>query len=813
MDFAQQPEEQPSPPIPAVRAKSEGGSVPDFWPRAGRGLVLNLSGGSAFCGNPRESVHFSGGTLVMTPDSKNYVYLDPAVSCTPDSNTTGFAAGQIPLAIVVTDTSTINSVTNLRDPSADLSIGDGVLPRQEFNVLAYGAKCDGSTDNASAFAATLGAMAGYSGAIMLIPPCPNGGKYVLRSARLAVLQSNVKVSGYGAVIVCAVADDCITLGSLSNPIANNNITIEGVTIEPGAGSQGSSLGNGYTAIRTNSQSTHVVDIRAVANGSHYFKNFIQNDDDQSMSVRGLNYNAGVVECDATYCGNAIYCPRGGAYSGVGWIADSLIDPECHGNGIDWESGNDLQVKGTVIQAYNQYGIRHIGGITTKANITQTHLEVGNCRNPLGVYLGQAGIIGVSDTISVMGGQPGGLQLPFPVAGTAGKTAYTYYLIVKNTYLSKSYPLPMGYVTNAKATINSTNSVALTWNDLEIGKPTWTYDILRVPTPASSPYTGPYGTGNWAVATGQTESSVCSGGVCSFTDNVTTPSSYTIPTPAYIGNNREWQVFPEIRLWPGAVVLSSFSGTCGGDYYGDAFNQGGFVTGCGTATFFGGSTYYANPQTSPAVRVYAIGGSADIPMALVLNGNPYGNKGIVNLGTTARYPGGNDKLTIWDSNPGKTAATPSLDPQADTADSAIGIDSQYGWMAFRSANSISFYIDHLFDGSSWLERLTPKLESFAVPVSAPSYSSGGTTFRVSGCSASSPLGGATAGRFTSGAKGNCTATITMGGSQTAPHGWTCWANDLTTPADVIHQTGGSTTTAILKGAMASGDLVNFGCLAY
>ncbi len=94
-----------------------------------------------------------------------------------------------------------------------------------------------------------------------------------------------------------------------------------------------------------------------------------------------------------------------------------------------------------------------------------------------------------------------------------------------------------------------------------------------------------------------------------------------------------------------------------------------------------------------------------------------------------------------------------------------------------------------------------------------YASGGTTFTASGCSNSTLVGGASAGSFNSGTTGTCTVTITMGNSFTAAHGFSCWANDVTTPADKINQTGGSTTTAILSGTTASGDVINFGCMAY
>jgi hypothetical protein len=98
--------------------------------------------------------------------------------------------------------------------------------------------------------------------------------------------------------------------------------------------------------------------------------------------------------------------------------------------------------------------------------------------------------------------------------------------------------------------------------------------------------------------------------------------------------------------------------------------------------------------------------------------------------------------------------------------------------------------------------------------ASAYGSAGTKFTASGCSNSATLGGATAGQFTSGTTGTCTVTITMGDGDTATTGWACWASDQTTSANLFDQaTGGSTTTAVLKGTTVSGDIISFGCMRY
>lgn len=101
------------------------------------------------------------------------------------------------------------------------------------------------------------------------------------------------------------------------------------------------------------------------------------------------------------------------------------------------------------------------------------------------------------------------------------------------------------------------------------------------------------------------------------------------------------------------------------------------------------------------------------------------------------------------------------------------------------------------------------------IEAAGYISAATKFTASGCSNSATTGGATAGTYTSGTTGTCTVTITMDGATglTAPNGWACFANDLTTTADTVKQTASTATTATLSGTTVSGDVINFGCIGY
>lgn len=101
-------------PLYNANAKYVQGVGPGYWPTAGAGLTLNLAAGTAMCGSPPALVTYSGGTLTLTASQTNYVYLDPSASCAPAFNTAGFQLGQIPLARVVTATSSITAITDAR---------------------------------------------------------------------------------------------------------------------------------------------------------------------------------------------------------------------------------------------------------------------------------------------------------------------------------------------------------------------------------------------------------------------------------------------------------------------------------------------------------------------------------------------------------------------------------------------------------------------------------------------------------------------------------------------------------------------------
>jgi len=609
------------------------------------------------------------------------------------------------------------------DPLGTDGFGAAVTSKIMVNVMNYGAKCDGTTDDSAAFAAAIAAIPWApsvpygtvtGGGTLFIPPSATPCRIL--SARVTVNKSQTVVSGSGATLLCDVSDHCLVAGDLANPTANYGIVIRGLALEPGAGSAG------HYAIADNAQGTLIEDITNVVNWSTWpafygFDQFIVNLDDQSQVVRHIFTNGHYLNCDASFCGSTLYEPGPlMTNAGITYLSDFNFAPGCSGNGIDFHSGNDLHINGGVIQGYNQYAMRIEGGITRDYNINQVHAEVGACTNPLG-NVGIASLIGIGANISNFGGQQGGGVPRFPQAGTPANVYYGYYIIGSNGS-GTTTPISAGYLTNGAATVNSTNHITATWYNFEKGHPAYTYRVLRqievglgITTPA------PYGTGNWDVSGPLTEASVCTGDLCTFVDTTTSPASYTVSSAGGYS--------PTLDFWGGAVVLSA-----GASYYGDGLPLGGiFVTpdppSPGRINILSGPTaaYYQDLEPFSPVVVSTPPGAGTLyqPYNTMVFPGFYSTlggaiKGGINFGVSASiYSGGGptDLETYRDSNPNKTASYVSNHPPYDAADSAACLDAT--GLCFRAPTSISQYINYLPDDLNWKERLYSALKIFAVPL--------------------------------------------------------------------------------------------------
>jgi hypothetical protein len=440
---------------------------------------------------------------------------------------------------------------------------------QVFNVKAYGATGNGTTDDTAAINATLTA-AGVGGAI-LFPP----GNYVVSSQiNQGVSQSHQTVWGYGATITCNLsgATDCWWIGSSTSGVPVGT-SIYGLHAAGGPNTSQNS------AFRVTGTKTHFVDVGGacqISSGSncYTFGHFIQNDNDMAIEIDHLydmdpqpspvsspNVLGQIITCNASYCGSAVWGSGQNGGAGITYIHNSDLSMNCSGNGIDWGNSNHLTISSTVVQAFSQFGLR-------TANSTDidgwTHWEQGSsCVNPLndgnGHALGGAGVITLGAAVTSEGSAP--IAVPgsvFSTSATGGSAGYWYY-VVGHTSSGVTAPLLAGYLTNGPSSVSSSAEIFAVWPALSSTGAT-SYDLLR--TPGIIPTTGSIG--NWAVATGISASTACgSNGVCAFTDTVGSPTSYTIASATVYPDDTFWPgnlvLFSEVGVTNSAIVVGSYSG--------------------------------------------------------------------------------------------------------------------------------------------------------------------------------------------------------------------------------------------------------------
>jgi hypothetical protein len=110
--YGQQGQTQTIPPVQSLNSQYIQGVSPGYAPSAGPGLSLNLAPGTAFCSGT--VAQYPGGTLALVPSATNYVYLDSSAGCAAATNTAGFPPPSIPIALAVTGSSAITSITDDR---------------------------------------------------------------------------------------------------------------------------------------------------------------------------------------------------------------------------------------------------------------------------------------------------------------------------------------------------------------------------------------------------------------------------------------------------------------------------------------------------------------------------------------------------------------------------------------------------------------------------------------------------------------------------------------------------------------------------
>jgi hypothetical protein len=526
----------------------------------------------------------------------------------------------------------------------------------------------------------------------------------------------------GSMFECWVADDaCIKVGIATNYNATLNVTLVNPRGRP-------TQPHGHQAmIAVYGQKTRILNLMSMLgvqiskDVSGTFGSYLSVIGDQAFLLDGLDSTAGWgLECTPSFCGTLIVAPGPFGHpsnAAVGWIKHAQISMQCTGNGIDWQSGNTLRVSDSVIQGYNQFGLR---SGTARGGYGPTMMEnvymedSGTCPNPTG-NVGTAGVVMQGNKLSFRGGEgPAGHVPQFAKTGT---TRYQYFIVARNPKYGVSNPLYAGF-----ALTDGARSITVTTPDVAGAS---AFDLLRV-APQGEHADAPNGTGDFLIAADVARSSACSKRICTFTDPQKAPATYTVASPTY---------FPKLEYWPGPLVLATS---------GDSDS----VLATASAVLGGLNNYFlietnTAGSTAPAIQseqCLAVEGSplwmscftAALPPfvlyqqnALVLATKPNNDgglrtnlKGRINLSTSGSAP--SHFITLVDSNFAKTVASATNRPTNDPTDTFIGYDEGNGspssiGLSFGAPLSISNYVGGAGDGKSWKERLTNKQKSFAVPV--------------------------------------------------------------------------------------------------
>jgi hypothetical protein len=499
----------------------------------------------------------------------------------------------------------------------------------------------------------------------------------------------------------------------------------------------------YTAILDNGEASHFRDIQydnLYENGA--FNNFFDIWDDENATIEHFNNNAIALNHNVHWTGSFVFS---GGQSNIDHnlapvitLRDSNITADTS-NGVTDYNSNGLYIENTVIQASSLWQVysANTTGNYQGAYLKNIYSESSIAENPSSgpttpfPGLGIAGLIAGQSTgaayFEIAGSST--TEGQFQTGGT-GSTPYTYYIVVNNT-TQGSHSSPMQILNWAST---GSDSIPVRWPRVANGTDTITYDVIRMKSvlgtdpggvyPHNGGCTGGSGGACGSVATGLSQSSACSGGlVCTYTDKgSSTTSAYTINVGSYGGN---------LNFWPGAIVTVNRSiqtdvetGTAVGIGLIDnplqiahRCSDYGVASPGGYTTCLASITTSNNSVSNQTATLVTDGGASGGGQTL--------SKGRLNFQSSATLSlQPHHIITLIDSQPNLTQATWGYRPPASANDTWIGTDApssgvglSAGQLAFGAPVSMTNYIHATGDGvhSNWLERLTSKQKTFAVPV--------------------------------------------------------------------------------------------------
>ncbi|MGO9405452.1 MAG: hypothetical protein ACLPVW_18495 [Terriglobales bacterium] len=499
----------------------------------------------------------------------------------------------------------------------------------------------------------------------------------------------------------------------------------------------------YEAILDNAGSTTLKDISydlLAEVGS--FNNFFDMWDDEAAAIDHFSNNGISLNHNANWTGSFIFSGGNRNFVSPSQLApvitlrDSSITAN-FSNGVTDYNSNGLYIENTVIQATGPWQVYSANstGNYQGAYLKNIYSESSTALNPLSPArspfpgLGIAGLIAgtSSGAASFQIEGNGGPSGAFATGGT-GTKHYSYFIVV-NDMSTKTQSSPMR-VLNWGST--GSDSIPVRWPRVANGTDVITYDVLRITTPAGVGAVYPYNGGCLggpggacgAVATALSQATACSGGlVCTYKDNrASSTTAYTIKQGNYVGN---------LSFWPGSIVAVNktvnvdleAANIVGVGLNGNPLQVANQCTGYG-ATSPGGYTVclasittFNDSVPNQTATLLTEGGT--------VGGGMTQSKGRLNFSESSSASiAAHHIITLIDSQPDLTRATTGYRPLASPNDTWIGTDVSArgaglsaGQLAFGAPVSITDYIHATGDGvhTDWLERLTSKEKTFAVPV--------------------------------------------------------------------------------------------------
>ena len=532
-------------------------------------------------------------------------------------------------------------------------------------------------------------------------------------ARASLRTSYQTVDFSGASFNCYAADTCIFVGDPKSSLVTREVTLLNPSGRPMVPD------NTQPMIQVNGQITRIMNVSTrFARTRGTFGAYVQADDDQGFLLDGLDSGYSGIRCDDTFCGSYVTAPGPfNTWSAVGWLKNLNITAGCHGNGVDWQSGNTLHISDSVIQGYQQFGVRTgvrrggYGGTELDNVYTEEGRACGIAQKGAAGVIAQGGMLTIRSDRMTEGQLPQFQQL--------GSTFYHYFIVASHAVFGDSMPLAAGF-----ARTDGTTPVEVTWPVIAGITGAGRYKVLRLTWDGKGDKPAPLGTGDWLVGT--VDPATCGPARCTFKDTHAAPTRYT--SVDTFGGGTAY--FPALDFWPGHIILASGHDTIAlgapAKLITDMLPDQGIVS---VGRWVDGPIVYA--ETCQAPGVIAMGPTLNPPIlcddpghvtlglkrgfllqSQALHGSRPNSKGRLNFMSMG---GGPWPMITWeDSDPVKTVTDPWYRPLAGEADSDSGMAAT-GVQYTRANLGIRSYIGALPDKDNWKEQLTAKQKTFAVPV--------------------------------------------------------------------------------------------------